>query len=117
MSERCGLLGFHHYDFGLSDLAVLLASATGESWCPWGSDRLLPVSGCFFTLLACCAPLPLRANPAPDGLRWQLEMHPAPAQSLVWVEDTEIWDDLPQQVPLVLREAEASRAASGLVRP
>lgn len=63
------------------------------------------------------AVLPIRAQPAQGGLHWQLEPSAAPSGSLVWVEDTERWDDLPRQVPLVLIDHDAPQATSRLLNP
>lgn len=60
----------------------------------------------------CSLPLPTRANPAQEGLRWQVEAASIPAAPLVWVEDHDVWDDIPGQIPLVLRDLDGNPSTS-----
>lgn len=88
-------------------------------WCLSGRWERGQAGACWLAVLLVMAlgPLPLRADPGSGGLYWQLEAPAAPAGSLVWVEDTEDWPDLPRQVPLVLRELESVQVSTSTAWP
>ena len=106
MSERCAGLGFRPYDCALSCGSALLVLVTGELSCPRACGHHFWVLTMLCTLWGLSAPV--RAEPFLDGgLRWQLEPASPPSSTLVWVEDTEVWADLPRQIPLVLLEPDS----------
>lgn len=102
--------------FRRSSASAPLAPATGESSRPTGPGGYRCMGWWTLLLAVCCVPLPMRANPAQAGLHWQLEAAPNPAGPLVWVEDTDVWEDLPRQIPLVLRDLDGNPSTSLLQR-